>query len=172
MSKTRGNQIVSNMLSIVVDGTTSNVLLIGELLKQADLYIGEGSHPRHITDGFELAKTEALRVLEEIKRQKSSVDRDTLISIARTSLRTKLEPSLADQLTEVCLCVCVVLNSQDHYCHQNKTKQNSFCLFFWAFVGLVCRLTTPPSFLNSILCISGPGPCGCGAHHSPGGQAP
>lgn len=85
---------------ITGDGTTSNVLLIGELLKQADLYISEGSHPRHITDGFEAAKTEALRVLDELKHSKDDVNRDTLIAIARTSLRTKLEPSLADQLTE------------------------------------------------------------------------
>ncbi|EGD82465.1 chaperonin [Salpingoeca rosetta] len=85
---------------ITGDGTTSNVLLIGELLKQADLYISEGSHPRHITDGFEQAKAESLRVLEEIKQQRGSIDRDTLISVARTSLRTKLETALADRLTE------------------------------------------------------------------------
>lgn len=44
------------------DGTTSVVLLVGELLKQADRYISEGLHPRIITDGYEIAKTEALRV--------------------------------------------------------------------------------------------------------------
>ena len=33
------------------DGTTSTVLLIGEFLKQADLYISEGLHPRIITEG-------------------------------------------------------------------------------------------------------------------------
>ncbi|GJC77525.1 T-complex protein 1 subunit zeta [Colletotrichum liriopes] len=43
------------------DGTTSAVLLIGELLKQADRYISEGLHPRIITDGFEIAKNEALK---------------------------------------------------------------------------------------------------------------
>ncbi len=44
------------------DGTTSVVLLVGELLKQADRYISEGLHPRIITDGYEIAKTEALKV--------------------------------------------------------------------------------------------------------------
>ena len=44
------------------DGTTSVVLLVGELLKQADRYISEGLHPRVITDGFEIAKAEALKV--------------------------------------------------------------------------------------------------------------
>jgi len=44
------------------DGTTSVVLLVGELMKQADRYIAEGLHPRIITDGFEIAKNEALKV--------------------------------------------------------------------------------------------------------------
>lgn len=44
------------------DGTTSVVLLVGELLKQADRYIAEGLHPRIITEGFEIAKNEALKV--------------------------------------------------------------------------------------------------------------
>jgi T-complex protein 1 subunit zeta len=47
---------------ITGDGTTSVVLLVGELLTQADRYIAEGLHPRVITDGYDLAKTEALKV--------------------------------------------------------------------------------------------------------------
>ena len=31
------------------DGTTSTVLLIGEFLKQAELYVSEGLHPRLVT---------------------------------------------------------------------------------------------------------------------------
>lgn len=46
----------------VGDGTTSVVLLVGELLKQADRYISEGVHPTVIGEGFDLAKKEALKV--------------------------------------------------------------------------------------------------------------
>ena len=42
--------------------TTSVVLLVGELLKQADRYISEGVHPTVIAEGFDLAKKEALAV--------------------------------------------------------------------------------------------------------------
>merc|ERR1719346_217080 len=70
---------------ITGDGTTSNVLIIGELLKQAEMYISEGLHPRLITEGFELAKNEALEVLNSVKVD-SMMDRDTLINVARTSL--------------------------------------------------------------------------------------
>ncbi|XP_037023137.2 T-complex protein 1 subunit zeta-2 isoform X2 [Artibeus jamaicensis] len=81
------------------DGTTSNVLLIGELLKQADLYISEGLHPRIIAEGFEAAKKKALEVLEEIKMKKE-MKRDFLLDVARTSLQTKVHAKLADVLTE------------------------------------------------------------------------
>src|SRR5438045_1927695 len=46
---------------ITGDGTTSVVLMVGELLKQADRYISEGLHPRVVTDGYEIAKNEALK---------------------------------------------------------------------------------------------------------------
>lgn len=36
--------------------------MVGELLKQAERYISEGLHPRIITDGYEIAKAETLRV--------------------------------------------------------------------------------------------------------------
>ena len=41
---------------IVGDGTTSNVLLIGELMKQAQRLVQEQLHPRIITEGYELAR--------------------------------------------------------------------------------------------------------------------
>lgn len=59
------------------DGTTSVVMLVGELLKQADRYISEGLHPRIITDGFELAKVEALKV-----RPPSAVLRGSYLQVA------------------------------------------------------------------------------------------
>lgn len=82
------------------DGTTSSVLIIAELLKQADGYIAEGLHPRIIVEGFDLAKTKALELLEKIKVP-SKVDRDLLIQVARSSLQTKVTPELAEHLTTV-----------------------------------------------------------------------
>merc|ERR1719478_1837031 len=45
---------------ITGDGTTSNVVLIGELLKQAERKIEEGLHPRIVVDGYNTAKEAAL----------------------------------------------------------------------------------------------------------------
>ena len=44
------------------DGTTSVVLLVGELLKQAERYTSEGVHPRVLSEGIEVAQKEALVV--------------------------------------------------------------------------------------------------------------
>ena len=84
------------------DGTTSTVLIIGELLKQAELYISEGLHPRIIAEGYDLARLETLKVLEEFKVP-IEVERKVLLDVARTSLRTKLHSTLADLLTDVCV---------------------------------------------------------------------
>ncbi|KAF8894955.1 chaperonin Cpn60/TCP-1 family [Gymnopilus junonius] len=81
----------------VGDGTTSVVLLVGELLKQADRYISEGVHPTVVAEGFDLAKKEALAFLDTFKVPQK-MDRATLISIANTSLSTKLNSALAKQL--------------------------------------------------------------------------
>ncbi|RPB21483.1 T-complex protein 1 zeta subunit [Terfezia boudieri ATCC MYA-4762] len=83
---------------IAGDGTTSVVLLVGELLKQANRYIQEGLHPRIITEGFEIAKVEALKFLDTFKIEREP-DRELLLSVARTSLSTKLNKTLADFLT-------------------------------------------------------------------------
>jgi T-complex protein 1 subunit zeta len=48
---------------IVGDGTTSNVLLIGDMMKQAQRLVQEQVHPRIITEGYELARKEALKFL-------------------------------------------------------------------------------------------------------------
>lgn len=71
------------------DGTTSTVLLIGDLLKQADIYISEGLHPRMITEGFDKARAKTLEVLEKVKIP-IEINKENLVNVARTSLRTKV----------------------------------------------------------------------------------
>ena len=44
------------------DGTTSVVLLVGELLKQCERYTSEGVHPRVLSEGIEVAQKDALAV--------------------------------------------------------------------------------------------------------------
>ncbi|XP_041044983.1 T-complex protein 1 subunit zeta-like [Carcharodon carcharias] len=91
-------QAVAAMDDTVGDGTTSAVLIIGELLKQAQRYISEGVHPRTIVEGLEIAREEAISCLDELWE-----DEDCFIrkKVARTSLGTKVHSELADLLTEL-----------------------------------------------------------------------
>ena len=90
---------------MIGDGTTSIVLLIGELLKQAETYVAEGVHPRILTEGFELARKKCLEVLDKIKIPVDSWKNngEILHDIARTSLSTKIHPKTAEVLTGVCV---------------------------------------------------------------------
>lgn len=82
------------------DGTTSTILIIGELLKQAERYISEGVHPRVITDGFQKSKSVVLDVLNGMK---IPVNESILLDVARTSLQTKVHFRLADVLADICV---------------------------------------------------------------------
>jgi T-complex protein 1 subunit zeta len=86
---------------ITGDGTTSNVLFTGELMKQCERYLSEGLHPRILVEGLELARDKALTFLDTFKTDASDPSRDLLIRVARTSLRTKVHTELADLLTEI-----------------------------------------------------------------------
>jgi T-complex protein 1 subunit zeta len=41
---------------ITGDGTTSAVLIVGELMKQAERHLSDGVHPRLLCEGIDLAK--------------------------------------------------------------------------------------------------------------------
>lgn len=49
------------------DGTTSTVLLIGELLKQGEGLLSEGLHPRILTEGFDKARVKAMEILDTMQ---------------------------------------------------------------------------------------------------------
>ncbi|WFD29769.1 T-complex protein 1 subunit zeta [Malassezia sp. CBS 17886] len=81
------------------DGTTSVVLLVGELLKQAERFIQEGVHSRVIVEGFDVAKGGVLQFLDKFARPFDG-DRATLVAVAHTALGTKLAAKLAAQLAD------------------------------------------------------------------------
>lgn len=98
---------------IVGDGTTSNVLFIGELMRQAERYLGEGVHPRILVDGIELAKKETLAFLEKIKIAHPDVSKDLLLNVARSSLMTKVHPSIANPLTDIIVEAVNTIRKED-----------------------------------------------------------
>lgn len=86
---------------MVGDGTSSNVLFIGGLMKHSERAVNDGIHPANIVEGIETAKKESLEFLETMKYTPKEMDREFLLNVARTSLKTKLNENLAEQLTEI-----------------------------------------------------------------------
>jgi chaperonin GroEL (HSP60 family) len=68
------------------DGTTTVVVLVGELLKQAEKLIEQGLSISTILKGFEQAKDKTLEVLDDIA---IPANQEELINIARTSMSGK-----------------------------------------------------------------------------------
>lgn len=85
------------------DGTTSVVLLVGELLKQSLRYTQEGVHPRVIADGVEVAKNDLTRFLDNFKlplENGPKPNHEVLTQVAYTSLATKVNKQLAKSLSQ------------------------------------------------------------------------
>lgn len=103
---------------ITGDGTTTVCLLVGELLRQAQIFLNEGIHPRVLVDGFEISKDESLKFLNDFVIDKRedfknlSLNRELLLQIARSSLQTKVNNDLTEILTPI--VTDAVLNVIDH----------------------------------------------------------
>src|SRR5438128_4063980 len=74
----------------VGDGTTTSVVLAGELLKKAEELIDQGIHPTVIVDGYRQASNRALEVLDEIAIKIDPIDKATLRKVAEVSLASKI----------------------------------------------------------------------------------
>lgn len=77
----------------VGDGTTSVVVLAGELLREAELLVNQKIHPMTIIDGFRQAANVALQRLEAIamdNKANEAAFRKDLENIARTTLSSKV----------------------------------------------------------------------------------
>ncbi|VUZ48179.1 unnamed protein product [Hymenolepis diminuta] len=108
-------RVATSQDDITGDGTTSVVVLIAELLKQAELLISDGLHPRLVTEGFDLAREKCLEVLNEcrIEVTPDMPERDILLAVAGTSLRTKLHQDLANHLVEPVVDAVLAIKQPD-----------------------------------------------------------
>src|SRR6266581_2525459 len=75
----------------VGDGTTSVVVLAGELLKRAELLLDKGLHPTVINAGFKKAAEKAREILNEIGKPVDLKDTETLRKIAVTAVNHVIE---------------------------------------------------------------------------------
>ncbi|MBN1678318.1 MAG: TCP-1/cpn60 chaperonin family protein [Candidatus Thermoplasmatota archaeon] len=71
------------------DGTTSAVVLAGELLKRSESLIDQNVHPTVISNGFRLAANEAVKILKGMGLEISPTDKKTLKLVAMTAMTGK-----------------------------------------------------------------------------------
>ncbi|MCB9362417.1 TCP-1/cpn60 chaperonin family protein [Candidatus Woesearchaeota archaeon] len=82
-------EVARTQESEVGDGTTSAVVLAGELLKNAEKLLESNIHPTVLAKGYRMAAEEAIRMLNSIAKDVSSKDEDMLIAIAETAMTGK-----------------------------------------------------------------------------------
>jgi thermosome len=85
----------------VGDGTTTSVIVAGELLKRAEKLLDQKIHPTVIIAGFKLAADKAADILQNIANKIDPTDDTSLKSIARTSLNSKATGGAKDLMAEI-----------------------------------------------------------------------
>src|SRR5207249_2350112 len=73
----------------VGDGTTTSVVLAGEILKRAEFLLDQGVHPTVINAGYKKAGERAKEILNEISKPVDLKDTETLRKVAITAMRGK-----------------------------------------------------------------------------------
>jgi thermosome len=96
------------------DGTTTAVILAGELLKKAEALIEQNVHPTVISGGYRLAAVKAREILESVAIPVSPDDKETLMDIARTAMISKSVSASRDLLADVAVkAVSAVAEKKD-----------------------------------------------------------
>ncbi|MCK4266022.1 MAG: thermosome subunit, partial [Thermoplasmata archaeon] len=80
------------------DGTTSAVVLAGELLKKSEDLIEQNVHPTIVVNGFRMAAEKAMNVLDKMAVNVRRNDRKRLINIATTSIGGRSMGAIRDHL--------------------------------------------------------------------------
>jgi len=85
----------------VGDGTTTVVIVAGELLGKAEDLINKGVHPTVIVEGYSKAAEKALETLEKIAIPVKPTEKEFLKKVAATSMASKLVSENKEQLAEI-----------------------------------------------------------------------
>ena len=96
------------------DGTTSAVIIAGELLNKAEELIDKNIHPTIIIDGYKMAAEKALETLEKIAIVVDLKSQDFLVKAATTSMGSKIVAEHKDYLAEIVVkAMLAVAEKQD-----------------------------------------------------------
>jgi len=83
------------------DGTTSVVVLAGSLMEAAEKLLKKGIHPTAISESFQKASAESVRILESIAKPVDLGDKEKLLQSANTSLNSKVVSQHSSELSPI-----------------------------------------------------------------------
>lgn len=83
------------------DGTTTAVIIAGELLKKSEALIDQNVHPTVISNGFRLAAQEAVKILKRMGIEVSPTDKKMLKLVAMTAMTGKGVGGERDLLADI-----------------------------------------------------------------------
>jgi thermosome len=87
----------------VGDGTTTAVILAGDLLKRAEDLLEKKIHATTVVAGYRKAAEEALRILKSVAVDVDLDDRETLGNIVITSMRSKVIGIAGDHFADIAI---------------------------------------------------------------------
>ncbi|HLE47552.1 MAG TPA: thermosome subunit beta, partial [Candidatus Thermoplasmatota archaeon] len=91
------------------DGTTSSVIIAGELLKVAQELLEQDIHATVLTEGYKFASKKALEILNKMAIPVKPTDKKMLKSVALTALASKAASSSGELLAETAVDACIAV---------------------------------------------------------------
>ena len=83
------------------DGTTTSVVIAGELLKRAQELLDKKIHPTILVGGYQKAAEEATKILNKISVSMEGMDKKILTGIASTSMNSKSVVGAKDHFAKI-----------------------------------------------------------------------
>jgi thermosome len=96
-------EVAKTQDDMVGDGTTTAVVLAGELLKRAEELLEQNIHPTLIVSGYRKASQKAVEVISKIAKPVDLEDRETLRKVALTSMASKAVGPAKEHLAEIAI---------------------------------------------------------------------
>ena len=106
-------EVAKTQDSEVGDGTTTSVVLAGELLKRAKKLLEQKIHPTVITEGFRKASEKAIEILNKMSIKSGIEDKEGLKNAAMTCMSSKLVSESKEQLAQICMNAIEAIAEKD-----------------------------------------------------------
>jgi thermosome len=94
-------EIAKTQDDMVGDGTTTTVVLAGELLKKAEELLDQNIHPTILVSGYRKAAQKAIETINNIAVPVNIDDSKTLLKVSLTSMSSKAVGSAREHLAEI-----------------------------------------------------------------------